>query len=271
MRRRAVGIIGGTGWIGRSIARALLSADLVDPGSLMLSGRSVTNADVATWPDVVYTIDNEFLTQRSDIVILSVRPEQFPTVAIDAQRPLVISVMAGVSVRTIGIHTNAKRIVRAMPNAAAELGKSYTPWFAAAGVEPSDKEWVQAAFEACGTADEVFNETDIDYLTGLTGSGPAFIALLADAMLSHAITHGLSHEFSVRAVRRLIGGCGPLVAEGDMLPAQIVDTFLSYKGTTAAGLQTMIAQGFVGAVHAGLVAAEATAIKRARLGSRCPT
>ena len=65
--------------------------------------------------------------------------------------------------------------------------------------------------------------------------------------------------------RRAVGIIGgtPLVAEGDMLPAQIVDRFLSYKGTTAAGLQTMIAQDFVGAVHAGLAAAEVMAIKRA--------
>jgi pyrroline-5-carboxylate reductase len=80
--------------------------------------------------------------------------------------------MAGVSVRILKERTGSEQIVRAMPNAAATIGRSYTPWFVSGQMVPGVKDKVQGLFESCRTADEVPTEADIDYLTGLTGSGP---------------------------------------------------------------------------------------------------
>jgi pyrroline-5-carboxylate reductase len=263
---RTLGIIGGAGWIGRALVSSILDAGLVAPRSLIVSGRSSPVGNPLSWPNVEYTDDNASLVNGSDVVILSVRPQQFSGVLIDASRTLVISVMAGVSVQSIALHTGATRIVRAMPNAAVELRQSFTPWFAGPGVQASDKEWVQAAFVCCGSAEEVPSEAQLDYLTGLTGSGPAFIALLAESMRSHAAANGLTPELSLRAVRGLIGGSSRLVAEGNALPAEILGAMTDYQGTTAAALKAMTAQGFTTAVHAGLAAAEGLA--RAQLVSR---
>lgn len=263
MTKPTVGIIGGTGWLGRAIARAMLDAGFIAASQLVLSSRT-PGAGLADRPDVACLADNRELAARSDVIILSVRPSQFPAVDIDASGRLVISVMAGVSVATLAARTGTSRIVRAMPNAAAEIAGSYTPWFAAEGASTADKVFVRQLFETCGTTDEVLREADIDYLTGLSGSGPAFPALLAKAMLEHALARGLPRDIAVRAVTGIIAGASQLLA--DRSPEETVQTFLDYRGTTAAGLQGMIDGGFVEAVAAGLDAAAEAAIAMSKAG-----
>lgn len=263
MTKPRIGIIGGTGWLGRAIARSMLDAGFVAASQLVVSSRTPA-AGLAGWPDVTCLADNRELAARSDVVILSVRPAQFSAVNIDAAGRLVVSVMAGVSVATLAAQTGASRIVRAMPNAAAGIGKSYTPWFAAENASAADKIFMRQLFETCGTTDEVFRETDIDYLTGLTGSGPAFPALLAQAMLDHALARGLPRDIAVRAVTGVVAGASQLLA--DSSPEETVQAFLDYRGTTAAGLQGMIDRGFVEAVAAGLDKAEAAAATTLQTG-----
>lgn len=265
MTERTIGIIGGAGWMGRAIARSMLEAGFVDPSGLVLSSRSHDAEGLAGWPGIAWLSDNRELVARSDVIILSVRPAQFSAVDIDAAGKLVISVMAGVPVAALAARTGAARIVRAMPNAAAEIGKSYTPWFASDGAGAADKELVGQLFDTCGTTDEVFSEADIDYLTGLTGSGPAFPALLADAMLGHALERGLTAKVAKRAVEAVVAGASQLLADNNASPEETVRTFLEYRGTTAAGLQGMIEGGFVEAVRAGLDAAEAAAVGMSRV------
>jgi pyrroline-5-carboxylate reductase len=91
--------------------------------------------------------------------------------------------MAGIPLSQLSEQLKTGRVVRALPNAAAEVGKSYTPWVATAHVNDRDRCSVRGIFDAFGAADEVMNEAEIDYLTGLSGSGPAFPALLATAMM----------------------------------------------------------------------------------------
>ena len=218
--------------MGGMIAHSLLRAGLIDPRALILSTRrGPPLAILAKCPELVWTSDNQKLTESCDVVVLSVRPEQFQAVQIDARGRLVISVMAGVSICTIASHTGASRVVRAMPNAAARIGRSYTPWFAAQDVSQSDKTFVQSFFETCGTADELPSEGNIEYLSGLTGSGPAFPALLADAMLSHAKAHGLPTHIAKRAVASVIAGASQLLVMDEQSPSDIVKRFVEYRGT----------------------------------------
>lgn len=212
MTKPTVGIIGGTGWLGSAIARSMLDGGFIAASQLVLSSRA-PDAGLTDRPDVACLADNRELAARADIIILSVRPSQFPAVDIDTSGRLVISVMAGVSVATLAARTGTSRIVRAMPNATAEIGKSYTPWFAAEDASSADKVFVRQLFETCGTTDEVFREADIDYLTGLSGSGPAFPALLAKAMLEHALARGLPRDIAMRAVTGVIAGASQLLAD----------------------------------------------------------
>jgi pyrroline-5-carboxylate reductase len=257
-----IGILGGLGWMGDMLAHSLLTARLIDPRSLTLcSRRNSASRTVSLWPGVVYTPDAVELVNRSDVIVLSVRPQQFGSILMAAHDKLVISVMAGVSVEAIRLQTGAQRIVRAMPNAAAQIARSFTPWFSTPAVTAAERIFVQKLFETCGTADAVSTERDIDYLSGLTGSGPAFPALLADALMSHARARGLPADIARKAVDSLICGGGRLMEDVSVSPGEILQKFMGYEGTTAAALRKMIAHGFIAAVHAGLDAAEARSLE----------
>src|SRR5262245_14522084 len=107
-----VGIVGGGGWLGGAVAERGLQARVLFPESLIVSGRSARGERFARWPEAEWTSDNTDLARRSDIVILSVRPENFADLDLDLRGKLVISLMAGVLIDTIERKTGSGRIVR---------------------------------------------------------------------------------------------------------------------------------------------------------------
>lgn len=246
-----IGIIGGAGWLGTALARALVGSGTVSAERLTCSYRSRKPDDDL---GCIWTKDNGELVARSDIVVLSVRPADWKAVDLDAAGKLVISVMAGVTVDDLRKRTGSTRIARALPNAAAEIGYSYTPFFLASR-EPEDRDLVCRLFLSCGQVDAVPEEEHIDYLTGLSGSGAAFPALLAEAMTNDALRHGLPPDVARRAARQVIVGAGRLQEFNGQSPAETVKAFLDYKGTTAAAISAMREHGFDEAVAAGLNAA----------------
>lgn len=250
-----IGIIGGAGWLGGAIADVMLGAGIVQAKNLTLSYRTQRPDRL---PNCFWTSDNQALADRSDVIFLSVRPADWHDIAVNAAGKLLVSVMAGIRLDDLCRHHQTLRVVRSLPNAAAEVGKSYTPWIATAGVTRDDRDMVRAVFDACGAQDEVATEAEIDYLTGLTGSGPAFPALLAAAMMRDAISHGIDPGIARRAVNTLIMGTGRLFERRNECPSDIVETFLDYRGTTAAAIEAMQNAGFEAAVANGL----ATALKK---------
>jgi pyrroline-5-carboxylate reductase len=248
----SIGIIGGGGWLGRAIAEAIIDAQIVAPEHLTLSYRS---GQPDFLPSATWTRDNRELVDRSDVIIVSVRPQDWPAVDIAAYGKLVMSVMAGVPLDELALRFKTDRVVRTLPNAAAEVRNSYTPWMGSQGVTANDRNVVRRILEACGAADEVKSEADIDYLTGLTGSGPAFPALLAAAMMDDAVSRGISPDTARRSVSAVLIGTGKLLEARAECPKDIVQTFVDYRGTTAAAIEAMRAAGFEAAVRDGLAAA----------------
>jgi pyrroline-5-carboxylate reductase len=247
-----IGIVGGGGWLGGAIAGSILAAGITVPESLALSYHRQQSD---RFPNAFWTTNNQALADRSDVIILAVRPQDWTSLPVHADDKLVISVMAGIRLSALSERHKTTRVVRTLPNAAVEVGKSYTPWIASTGVGDEDRAIVRAIFDACGTQDEVASESDIDYLTGLTGSGPAFPALLAAAMMKDAVAHGLPDDLARRAVNTVLVGAGRLLERRDECPDDIVSAFLSYRGTTAAAIEHMRTAGFDGAVAVGLEAA----------------
>ncbi|AGS26164.1 pyrroline-5-carboxylate reductase protein (plasmid) [Rhizobium etli] len=247
-----IGIIGGGGWLGGAIASSILDSGLVDPRNLSLSYRSW---QPDRFPYSFWTTDSQELADRSDVILLSIRPDDWYPFALDASDKLVISVMAGIRLGVLSERHRTGRVVRALPNAAAEVGKSYTPWIGSNDITSDDRAVVRAIFETCGSEDEVASESDIDYLTGLSGSGPAFPALLAAAMMRDAVASGLPAEVARRAVNTVISGAGRLLERRNDCPDDVVQTFLDYRGTTAVAIEGMRASGFDAAVANGLSAA----------------
>lgn len=259
-----IGIIGGAGWLGGAIGRALIGAGVVAPGDLWVSARSERRGAYAAWPEVTVTTDNDALCAACDTVLVSLPPAAFPALRVAPRDRLVVSVMAGVRAGDIAAATGSGRVVRALPNAAAEIARSFTPWWAAAEVTGPDREVVGAIFRACGAEAEIAAEDQIDYFTALTGSGPAFPALLAAAMAEHAVAQGIDPGLADRAVRHLLAGGAELLMSQAATPEESVRAFTDYAGTTAAGLTAMQAPGMQAAglrsaVARGLEAATARA------------
>jgi pyrroline-5-carboxylate reductase len=253
-----IGVIGGNGWLGSALIRAAVANGIVDPARLIISCRSGNKGSVADigarWTD-----DNAELVDHSDVVILSVRPFQFRDVGTPMPDKLVISVMAGVSCDAIASQTTATRIVRSIPNAAAAIGQSFTPWFATEHVNEAGKAVVRALFQASGEAAEVPIESHVDYCAGRTGPGAAFPALLAEALIAHAVSRDIPREFAERAARKVVSGASQLFADPSSDTGKIVKEMLDYKGVVAAALQAMLDRGFMDAVAAGLDAASTKA------------
>jgi pyrroline-5-carboxylate reductase len=247
-----IGIVGGAGWLGGAIAGSVLDAGLVEPQNLSLSYRA---QQPSGFPNSFWTTDSQVLADRSDVIILCTRPLDWSALTVDAAGKLVISVMAGIGLDALCRHHQTAQVVRSLPNAAAEVHKSYTPWTATPDVTPENKAIVRTIFDACGLQDEVTDESQIDYLTGLSGGGPAFPALLAQAMVCDAVAHGLDPVIAQRAVNMLIVGAGRLLERRDECSADTVQAFLDHRGTTAAAVQAMRDAGFDAAVANGLAAA----------------
>lgn len=246
-----VGIVGGNGWIGGALARALVATGLVPPARLTLSCRSAP----PDWlPEAAWTRDNQALVDASDVVVLAVRPQDWTGVDLAAPGRLVVSVMAAVPFADLAARTGSDRIVRALPNAAAEVGFSYTPWTGSAALSATDRDVVGRILASCGTTDEVPREADIDYLTCLSGTGPAYPALLAAALIRDAVDHGIPPEIARRAAVGILIGTGRLFERTGEDPVDTVAAFVDYRGVTAAAIEAMRAGGFDTLVSSGIAA-----------------
>lgn len=258
-----VGIIGGTGWLGRSIAKALIDSRFLAPESLTLSNRAgVLPEAEAALAGVAVTASNQELVSRSDVVILSVRPEDLGAIRIDAGGKLLVSLVAGASMSDLMTHTGCRQVVRAMPNAALEIRCAYTPWLASGEVDEPGRAYVQALFETCGQADEIFSEEHLNYLTGLVGTGPSYPALLARALFNDALSQGLPEAVARRAAAGVVVHASQLISETRSFD-QLLDTLIAYRGVSAAGIQGMQDAGFDACVKAGLE--DAMTVARSRL------
>lgn len=253
-----LGVIGAGGWLGQAIVKSVMAAGVVPPDRLCLSSRTPREG---LFPGATWVRDNQDLVERSNIVLISVRPADFPALNISATGKLVISVMSSIDIAQIDAALGTSRIIRALPNAAAAVAGSYTPWTAAPSCRAEDRSAARLIFAACGAEDELPDEAQIDYLAAVTGTGPAYPALLADALRRHAIANGIAPDIAQNAVNALLIGTGRLIESQQGSPADIVAEFLAYRGMTTAALESMADAGFDRMIADGVEAALETSRK----------
>lgn len=257
---RKVGIVGGSGMLGRAIAKGLLDGQVVAPQDLWISNRS-GRQNVAELPSTVnFTANNQQLADACEVIILSVPPANLLEITIDARDRLIISVMAGVTTNQLSNISGASRVVRAMSSPAAATGLAFSPWFASRDVTLHDRACVNSLFEACGATAEVTIEGQIDSFTAITGPVPGFVAFFAECMVNYAIESGISEAVANRAIRQLFLAAGRMMADSSATPAQQVEEMIDYAGTTAAGLISMKDSSIQKNISDGLNAA----VERAR-------
>jgi pyrroline-5-carboxylate reductase len=173
---------------------------------------------------------------------------------------LVVSVAAGVRCATL--HAAVKpstRIVRAMPNTPALVGAGATALCAGPGAQPDDLDACRRYFDAVGTT-VVVDEAHMDAVTGLSGSGPAYVMLVIEALADGGVRAGLPREVARALATQTVLGSAQLLAASGEHPAELRDRVTSPGGTTAAGLKALEA---LGARHA-----LSEAVERASLRSR---
>ncbi len=207
---------------------------------------------------------NGEVVARSDIVVLAVKPglvgEAIASVRDEAAsaQPLWISVAAGVPLRRLAaLLPEAARIVRAMPNTPALIRAGATAWAAGEACSPDDRGRARALFETVGIAWEAPAEALLDAVTGLSGSGPAYVFEFLEALADAGVRVGLPREAAARLAAQTVVGAARMVVETGRPPAQLRDQVTSPGGTTLAGLERLESHGFRAAIYEAVAAAAA--------------
>ena len=195
----------------------------------------------------------------ADVVVLAVKPQMLPAVLSELgptlAHALVISIVAGVMIRTIEEQTDsAARVVRAMPNTPALIREGMTALAPGAGVSNDDVLLVRTMFEAVGLV-VLVEERMMDAVTGLSGSGPAYIFQAIEALADGGVMMGLPRQTAELLAAQTVLGSARLVLESGVHPAQLKDRVTSPGGTTIAGLHQLEQGGFRAALMAAVEAA----------------
>ena len=215
--------------------------------------------------------DNRALVRGSRIVVLAVKPQVLADVLAEARREvrrtqLFVSIAAGVPLsRLEGGLGGAARVVRVMPNTPALLGKGMSVLVKGSRATDGDLRAALRLFRGVGEALTVDDEGLLDPVTGLSGSGPAYVYRFAEALIEAGAAQGLGPDVAGRLVFRTMEGAVAMLLETGMTPRQLREMVSSPGGTTLAGLAALERGGFMESV-AGAVAA---ATSRSReLGAR---
>jgi pyrroline-5-carboxylate reductase len=260
---RALGVIG-AGNMAEAIVRGALGRGILSADELLVSDPAPRRRAVFAELGVQAVPDNAMVAQCRRL-LLAVKPQTMPAVLeelasrIDAQAP-VISIAAGI--RTDFIHQKLGgrgRVVRVMPNTPMLVGAGVSAICGGPGATREELEWAERLFGACGQTIRV-DETQMDAVTAVSGSGPAYFFYLIEAMIAAGVAEGLSalaaRELAVQTCR---GAAELLIRSGDD-PAALRQRVTSPKGTTQAAIEAMDA--------AGLKEALIAAVRRAAARSR---
>lgn len=261
MLANRIGLIG-AGRMATALARGFVDAKLVGPGQIVASDPSAEAraAFVREVPGAQVVVDNSAVVSAADVVWLAVKPQKMREALEEIRgviRPaaLVISIAAGMTIERIAAGLpNGQRIVRVMPNTPCLIGKGASAYSLGREATKQDAELVGRLLLAVGSAFEV-PEAQLDAVTGLSGSGPAFVYTMIEAMSAGGVAVGLSAELSAELAARTAAGAAEMVLATGETPAVLRDRVTSPGGTTLAGLGVLSERKFSDAIVAAVTAA----------------
>jgi pyrroline-5-carboxylate reductase len=203
--------------------------------------------------------DNNTTVSMSDVVVISVKPQSLSTIGLQhATNPattLYISICAGIPLsRLESVLPPDSRIVRVMPNLAATVGEGASGFCMNSRCTESDGKIVIEIFQSTGAVVERVPESQMDIVTAISGSGPAYVAMLIEALADGAVKHGMARDVALRLAAQTCVGAGRLVLSGDH-PAILKDKVSSPGGTTIAAVAELEKNGFRNAAISAVSAA----------------
>lgn len=248
MKTKQVGLIGAGNMAG-ALVRGLLASGTLTKEQLRVSDvRKERLEELSKAHGIVTTLDNRELVSWANLLVLSVKPQVMDRVLDDVGasiRPdtLVVSIAAGVPIRSIEsrLHTGV-RVVRAMPNTASIVLAGATGIAPGAHATEEDVAAAKTLFDATGRS-VVLDESLIDAVTGLSGSGPAYIMLMIEAMADGGVKVGLHRDTALLLAAQTVYGSAKLLLETGEHPGRLKDMVTSPGGTAIVGLHTLEAGG----------------------------
>lgn len=270
MIEKTIGFLGG-GNMAEALIRGLVQGGHVPPARVSASGPRRDRLDeLAGAYGIQTTSSNVDLARGAEVLVLSVKPQILPKVlreiagAVRADT-LIISVAAGVDTATIEeLLPAGVRVVRSMPNTPALVGAGATAISAGAAATAEDMKLARFVFDSVGITVEL-DESQLDAVTGLSGSGPAYIFLILEALADAGVKVGLSRRNAQRLAAQTVMGSAKLLLDTDDHPGRLKDMVTSPGGTAIAGLHTLEQGG----LRTTLINAVETATLRSReLGAR---
>jgi pyrroline-5-carboxylate reductase len=245
-----------------ALAQGLVRAEMLAAESILASdpseaARSVFSRAV---PGAQVTEANRPVVAASDVVFLAVKPQKMTEALVDIRESLpskaiVVSIAAGVPLLRLTRELPPRqKVVRVMPNTPALIGMGASAYSLGQYASHTDGELVAKLLSAVGAAYEV-PESKLDAVTGLSGSGPAFVYSMIEALAHGGTVAGLPAELASALAARTVAGAAQMVLATGETPAVLRDRVTSPGGTTLAGLAVLQQRGFGDAVAAAVAAA----------------
>jgi pyrroline-5-carboxylate reductase len=206
---------------------------------------------------------NQEVAEEADVIFLAVKPQNMAAVYADVggwvQKKLIVSIAAGIPLARLTEGLKTERVVRVMPNTPALVGQGAAGYALAKGATESDGELVKQLLSAVGRAYRV-DEKLLDAVTGLSGSGPAFVYVVIEALSDAGVKMGLPRDVAAALAAQTVRGSAEMVLATGEHPAVLKDKVASPGGTTIAGLAALESHG----LRAALIAAVEAATKRSQ-------
>lgn len=240
-------LIVGAGNMGGALLSGWLSSSLINARNLaILDPNPGVKAVYAIERGAKHLANLDDISRNTETVLLAVKPQLFPQIRRQLAKALnddvlIISIMAGITTNALKDAFPDADIIRAMPNTPAAIGKGVTAYVADAELAPEKVEAVEALLGASGKVIRITSDEQINAVTAVSGSGPAYVFHLCEALAGAAQAVGLSPELASELARETIIGASALLEASDRSPTELREAVTSPGGTTQAALDVLMA------------------------------
>ncbi len=250
----------GSGVMAEAMIAGVLRQKIANSKNIIAAGpRKERGAELSKKYGIKSTTDNAEAAREADVVVLSVKPQRLTEVmkSIKGIRAdaLVLSIIAGASIKKIGAGLKHKSIVRSMPNTPGQIGEGVTVWTCSKEVSEAQRSMARLLLSAMG--EEVFleDESYLDMATALSGSGPAYVFLFTEALIDAGVHMGFPRRIAERLVLQTIKGSASYYQSAARHPATLRNQVTSPGGTSAEALYYLEKAGFRTAISRAVWAA----------------
>ncbi len=254
-------MIGG-GVMGEALLSRLVAQGILAPEAVWVSDPQAERRELLSRQyGVQVTADNATVVNHTDVLLLAIKPQMFATVvaALPPATGTVVSILAGTPIRQLEAAFPDRPVIRAMPNTPATVGAGMTAIAAGKHAQAEHLAQARQIFAAVGEVVEV-PENWMDAVTGLSGSGPGYVAVLIEALSDGGVAAGLPRAVALQLALQTVRGTAELLQTTHMHPAELKDRVTSPGGTTIAGIAQLEAAGFRWAI----IKAVQAAVQRSR-------